>query len=374
MQQKVASEGGARVVLAHFATRPEVQKAIAKLILRRTVDERIVAAIESTLFGSAVDWAEVDRELSSIESVEERIATLREAIAKAPNDPNGGMRLTRLLVEAGQKDEALALGRRLRDQGFMTPLLARQLGDVLARAGLDEEAVRTYSEIVEFDPSSSSSRRLLGDIYLGHGWYGPAYRQYSTLTEAAPGDALAWLRLAAASAGTGRIDEALRLERKVASAQGNPGPTDPRRWARTMSAARLARLIAKPPKAVPGQDPKRRLASIKRELKELQLFSGPGTLVVLTWEDLATDLLLVTRVDEEDVALGDTIDAAAIGVSAVLLATTEAKRSSFAARVRNLPRDHAVALVRHDIGWDGKDFRVAVKERKLPRQATSVGL
>jgi tetratricopeptide (TPR) repeat protein len=284
------------------------------------------------------------------------------------------MRLVRLLVEAGNKDEALALGRRLRDQGFMTPLLARQLGDVLARAGLATEAVRTYSEIVEFDPYSTSSRRLLGDIYLGHGWYGPAYRQYSTLTETAPADALGWLRLAAAAAGTGRVDEALRLERKVASAQGNPGPTDPRRWARTMSAARLARLIAKPPKAAPGQDPKRRLASIKRELKELQLFSGPGTLVVLTWEDLASDLLLVTQLEGEDVALGESTDAAPVGVSAVLLATTEAARASFVARVRSVPRDQSVKLTRHDIAWDGKDFRVDVDTHQLADRATSAAL
>ncbi len=374
MQQRIESEGGARVALEHFRARPEVQKYVAKLILRRTVDERVVAAVEAALFGSAVDWREVDRELTSIEDPTERIATLREAMARAPDDPNGGMRLVRLLVEVGQKDQALALGRRLRDQGFMTPLLARQLGDVLARAGLATEAVRTYSEIVEFDPYSTSSRRLLGDIYLGHGWYGPAYRQYATLTEVAPEDALAWLRLAAAAAGTGRVDEALRLERKVSSAQGTPGPTDPRRWARTMSAARLARLIAQPPKAAPGQDPKRRLAGIKRELKELQLFSGPGTLVVLTWEDLAADVLLASQVEEEDVALGEATDAAPIGLSAVLLATTEAERATFVARVRNLPRDHAVQLTRHDIRWDQKDFHVRVETREVPARAASAPL
>ena len=38
----------------------------------------------------------------------------------------------------------------------MTPLLAQKLGDVLAHAGLAEEAVRTYSEIVERNRSASS--------------------------------------------------------------------------------------------------------------------------------------------------------------------------------------------------------------------------
>ncbi|MBN2191951.1 MAG: VWA domain-containing protein [Polyangiaceae bacterium] len=374
MQRSIDTEGDARVALGRFAARPEVKKYLAQLILRRAVDERLVAVVEAELFGRAVNWAELDRKLTEFEKIEDRIAKVREAMAKAPDDPNGGMRLVELLVEAGMKDEALALGRRLRDQGTMTPSLAQQLGNVLARAGLPEEAVRTYSEIVEFDPRNLASRRLLGDIYLGHGWYAPAYLQYSTLTEMDPDDPLAWLRLAGAAAGTGRIDEALRLERKVASAQGNPGPTDPRRWARMMSAARLARLIAKPPAAAPGQDPARRLASVQRELKELGLFSGPGTLVLLTWEDLATDLFLSAEVAGQAQALGEVIDAAPVGLSAVLASTPDANRATFTASVRNVPLDRTVKLLRQDIRWDGKAFQVVVKEHRLESRAASVAL
>jgi hypothetical protein len=251
----------------------------------------------------------------------------------------------------------------------MTPLIARQLGDVLARSGLDAEAVRTYSEIVEFDPNSIASRRLLGDIYLGHGWYEPAYRQYRTITEAAPADALGWLRLAAAAAGTGRVDEALRLERQVAGGQGNPGPTDPRRWARLSSAARLAKLLGRPP-----SNTKVPAASIKRELKELGLFSGPGTLVIVTWEELDADVVLATREAGKDVAQGELNDAAAVGLSSVLLATPDTARLALVARLRNLPRGHALALVRHDLVWDGRDFRVSITDRKLEPKATELGL
>ena len=65
---------------------------------------------------------------------------------------------------------------------------------------------------------------------MGHAWHDAAYRQYKTLTEQQPTDFSAWLRLASAAAGCGRLDEALRLERKVAEAEGTPGPDDPRRW------------------------------------------------------------------------------------------------------------------------------------------------
>jgi hypothetical protein len=271
------------------------------------------------------------------------------------------------LVEADKRDEAVALGRRLRDQGFLTPNIARQIGDVLSRAKLADEAVRTYSEIVEFDPDGIDSRRLLGDIYLGHGWYEPAYRQYRTITEEAKDDSLGWLRLAAAAAGTGRIDEALRLERKIASAQGTPGPNDPRRWARLLSAARLARLIDKPPK---GAQPD----SIKRKLKELQLFSGPGTLVLLTWEDLSADLMVATRVDNEDTGLGEATDAAKAGLYAVLLTSGDLERASLVARLRSPKKDDPVPMVRQDVTWNGKEFSVVVKKEDLPARATEANL
>jgi tetratricopeptide (TPR) repeat protein len=370
MQRKVDSAAAATQVLSRFGARPEVQKFLAKLILRRSVDQGVVNAIERSLFGSSVDWNKVDIELSEIEDIGKRIDKLREFIAKAPDDPNGGMRLIKLMIKAGKKDDAVALGRRLRDQGFLTPNIARGIGDVLARAGLADEAVRTYSEIVEFDPDGIDSRRLLGDIYLAHAWYEPAYRQYRTITEQSKDDPLGWLRLGAAAAGAGRTDEALRLERKIANAQGTPGPADPRRWARLLSSARLARLID----GGAGKPGAPKPESVKRELKELQLFSGPGALTVVTWEDLNVNLALVTRADDKDTALGEATDGAKVGLAAVLLSTPDAERASYVARLRSTKEDHDVAFVRHDIVWNGKDFKVAVKKQKLPANSTESAL
>jgi tetratricopeptide (TPR) repeat protein len=371
MQRKVSSEAGARTVLRHLSSRPEVQRFVARLILRRVVDPRVVAAVERVLFGSAVDWNSVDLKLTELEEPAARIDELRTVMARSPNDPNGQIRLVEQLALADRASEALTLGRRLRDRGLLTLRMARKLGDVLARQKLDEEAVRTYSEIVEFDPSSLASRSLLGDIYLGHGWYEPAYRQYKTVTDAAPDNALGWLRLAAAAAGSGRIDEALRLERKVATAQGRPGPNDPRRWARLWSAARLARLIAEPPK---GKNAPSR-ASVERKLKELGLFaSGAGTLVVLTWEDLGDNLLLVTRVDEQAAALGEQTDAAAAGLSAALLSKADRGRAQLVARLRSVPRQDPIALVLHEITWDGKKFAVQLKRLELAAGETLIEL
>ena len=368
LQQRVAGESAASYVVRYFSTRPEVQKYVAKLMLRRTVDAAMVRAIERELFGDQIDWVSVDAQLEALPGVEERIAELRKLAAKVPDDPNAGIRLVFAYVDAGRKDEAVALGRRLRDQGFLTPGIARRLGDALAEAGLDAEAVRTYSEIVEFDPTSRGSRQLLGDIYLGHGWYEPAYRQYRTLTEQSPEDALGWLRLAAAAAGNRRVDEALRVERKVASGQGTPGPNDPRRWARLLSAARLAELLADPKR---GPEESR---SIERKLKELQLWSGPGILSVVTWEELEADLLLVSRIGDDEAGVGELTDAAAVGLSALSMSGPDADRVELALRLRSALRRRPLEARFHRIAWNGKAFDVRVRRVDVPGREGGVTL
>jgi hypothetical protein len=167
------------------------------------------------------------------------------------------------------------------------------------------------------------------------------------------------------------VDEALRLERRVASAEGTPGPTDPRRWARLWSAARLAGLLSDPAASTYTEERKR---SIERELKELQLFSGPGRLVLLTWENLASDLLLVARAEDRDIALGDATDAAPAGLSAALLSPADAERAGFVARLRSLPSSRPISVVIYDIAWDNKRFHVRRSGHELPSRATEVAL
>ncbi len=135
-----------------------------------------------------------------------------------------------------------------------------------------------------------------------------------------------------------------------------------------MSAARLARLIASPPKG--GARPE----SVKRELKELGLFSGPGQLVLLTWEDLSADLVLTARVEGEDRALGDATDAAKTGLSALLMTSADADRAELAARLRSVPLDHAIPIQRQDIVWNGKDFSVRVAKKQLAAKSTQATL
>ena len=359
IQAKVRTEGAAEALLARFTGEREAQKLLAQAILRRSVDARIVAVVRRALFEDKIKWAEIDSEIAALATPEERATKLRELALTYPDDPEIAMRLVRALADAKQKDEALALGRRLRERGLMSPALSMSLGDVLAANGENDEAVRTYSEIVEFDPTSADSRRLLGDVYLRHAWYPAAYRQYKTLIDVASKDPLSFLRLAAAAAGSGRVDEALRLERQVATAEGTPGPNDPRAWARMASAARLGRLLADK-SAPPSQ-----AESVARKLKELGVFSGPAALIVLTWEDFGAALSLAGLDGDKDAPIGEATTALPVGLVSVLLPAADVDRLRWVARFRHDPPGRDVAFVAHTLIWDGKTFAVRVKSGTL---------
>jgi Ca-activated chloride channel family protein len=359
MQAKVRTEGAAEALLAHFAGQRETQKFIAHAILRRSVDPHMVAVVRRVLFDDRAHWAEIDNELAALVTPEERVARLRQATIAYPDDPEAMVRLVRALAAAKQTDEALALGRRLRERGLMSPSLSLVLGDVLADSGFTEDAARTYSEIVEFDPLSAESRRLLGDVYLRRGWYPAAYRQYQTLTDLAAADPVSWLRLGAAAAGAGRVDEALRIERQVATAEGTPGPSDPRAWARLFSAARLGRLYAESPAGSPQAE------AASRKLKELGVLTGPAALVLLTWEDYGAHLSLVGLDGLKETPVGEATSGPPVGLQALLLAATDVARLRWAVRWKDDPPGRDVAFVLHTLIWDGKAFRVEVTKGSL---------
>ena len=364
IQARVDTEEGADVVLSFLWTEPEARSFVARAILRRTVDPRLSSAVSRALFGGRIDWIKLDRELLDTAKPEDRLKKLREAMLGAPGDPSGDVRLVKLLAQTGNRAEARSHGRRLRDRGMNTPLLSLQLGDVLATAKEDEEeAKRTYSEIVEFDGESAASRRVLGDVFLRHAWYPEAYRQYKTLVDLDPRSQVSWLRLAASAAGSGRVDEAWRIERQVATGEGTPGPDDPRYWARLWSAARMGSLLEKPEAGTQDQ--------IARRLKELALFSGPGTLALLTWEDLDARLSLVNADDKKEQLAGELTDAGATGLVAMLTSNETWQKNAWAARWKSAPqREVAFKVVVLD--WNGKTFSVTVKRgvvRAEDRQA-----
>ena len=352
LQERVQTEAEIAVLLGHFTGENDARAYLARGLMRRLVDPALLAAVDTAMFTGGVDWNDVDRQMLLVvepDADAKRLAIVQTALLRSPGDPQGERRMIRLLADQGKLEEALARGRRLREQGLMTPVLAQQIGEVFVSYGQQEQAQRVFSEIVEFDPRSPGSRRLLGDIFFRHHWFERAYRQFQDLVDMTPDDALAVIRLARAAAGTGRVDEALRILRKVAAGEGRPGADDPRRFARLHAAVYLALLLSDPEKS--AETP---IASVARELGRLQLFDAPAVWTLLVWDDLGARLTLTA--DPPTPIAGDAIDAGVTGLYA--LQAPADGLPSLSVRHQGVVLDREVSFMRLTIAWDGKEFKV----------------
>ena len=180
------TEAEIELLLAHFDDEVEAKAFLARALLRRLVEPALIGAVERSMDGGTLDSDQIIAAATRATSAEQALKFVDEALAKhadASDDERLPLVLLRidLLFELGRIDEAIAAGRKLRERGLITPMLARKLGELLVEAGEADEAKRVFSEIVEYDPSGEYTRRLLGDIFLRHGWYQEAYRQYQDL-------------------------------------------------------------------------------------------------------------------------------------------------------------------------------------------------
>ncbi|MFV8749428.1 VIT domain-containing protein [Nannocystaceae bacterium ST9] len=357
LQATAATEAEIELLITHFWDRQDAREFVVRSLLRRLVDRNLIAAVERTVFGP-LDWSVIDAKIALETTDDDKLAALQAGLDQAPDAPEGELRMIDLLAQLGRIDDAIARGRRLRDRGQMTPVLAERLGELLVRKGEREEAKRVFSEIVEFDPSGEASRRMLGDIFLRHGWFQAAYHQYDDLL-ARTGDPADAIRMARAAAGSGRVDEGLRLLRKVVNGEGRPGADDPRRWARLHAALLLAQMLATDD-ALPAE-------KLTRELKRLQLFDAPTTWTFLLWQDLDSTLVLGPKplapdasADDIQAAIRDAqrvSDAIAAG-STGLWAIERGGLEDLEARHSGLVPPRDVVFERVVVIWDGAGFEV----------------
>jgi Ca-activated chloride channel family protein len=342
------SAGAAQRLFAHFAHDAQAEHLLARLVLRRALDPYVVAAARRALLGALIDWRAVDLQLASMPSDEARIGRLREIALTAGGDAECELRLMKYLLRTNRRPEALALAARLRERGLLSPYLLRDLGELEVAAGLRDEALRTYSEIVEFDPRSVAARQLVGDTLLAHGYHDAAYGQYRTLVELSGGSPESQLRLSLAAAGAGRSDEALRILRGVAGDAAEPSSDDPRLFARLHASALLARLHA-------GANGSERDA-LARKLAELHVLEPGARLYVLTWDRLDAVLGLSTN-------QGDVLDAPAAGLVALSASELPLEALRAAVTLRSEHDDRGPVHYRlHALSYDGGAFRSEIVE------------
>jgi Ca-activated chloride channel family protein len=191
---------------------------------------------------SGVDWALVEQVLARATTPAGRLRALRQLVQQTPGSFELQLRLLEELEAQRRVPEARRLAERLRADPLADPGVRTAIGELYLRLDLEDEARRTFSEIVEFQPLDELARRRLGDLYRAHGWYEDAYRQYETLVSIRPDDPTALLLLAQAAAGAGRVDEALRLEQRVMETSERGATEGLARTAMLWSSVRFAEL------------------------------------------------------------------------------------------------------------------------------------
>jgi TonB family protein len=222
--------------------------AAARVFLRAAILARVQTPEELRLvrssFGlsSSVDWELVNRVVERQPSAAARIRTLRKFLTDFPYSFDLKLRLLEELERAGRIEEARRFAHRLREDPSADPGVRTAVGELFLRFGDEDEARRVFSEIVEFAPLDELARRRLGDLYRAHGWFEDAYRQYLTLSEIRPDDPTVFLLLAQAAAGSGRIDEALRLEQRLTETAQPGQASGVARTAILWSSVRFAKL------------------------------------------------------------------------------------------------------------------------------------
>jgi hypothetical protein len=104
-------------------------------------------------------------------------------------------------------------------------------------------------------------------------------------------------------------------------------------------------------------------------MKELGLFSGPGTLAILTWEDRDAHLYIGAADDKNGALAGETTDAGSVGLYSVLSANDAFAKVQHAVRWKSDAPGRAVKFKLSVISWDGKAFHVTVKDGSIDQAA-----
>jgi len=360
IERRVRSPESVAGLISAFSRYPTAQRYLRRRIMRHALDPDLTMGL---WYGHTVNWGAVKRGLVAIKDPDKRLTELRKILEKHPDDPAGRNILVAVLFENEKYDEARAEASRLKRDGLATPVTLAILCDLQADAGHENEARRSCSELVEFNSEDPLARQRLGDLFLRHGWYGAAYRQYRTLVEVLGSTKpSAMLRLAAAAAGMGKIDEALRIERKVAAGEGEPGPDDPRRWARLHSAVRLSKMILQA-QAGSEQD---KVKALTRSLKRTQVAGTPTTMVVLVWEDLESVLELLAEVDDKPFAVADRVVSPWTGLMMLDVGELPPAELELSVKLRSAKLKRAVGFSLITITWDGKNFTLDEKRGELP--------
>jgi hypothetical protein len=160
-----------------------------------------------------------------------KAARLRQLVREWPDDLELALRLLDAYEDADDTASERSLARSLRRRDDANAKVRTSVGEAYLRLAKrpggspldEEEAKRSFGEIVEFAVDDPVTRRRLGDLLRSHGWYEDAFRQYETLAKLTPDDPAVSLLLAAAAAGMGKVEEAVGWAEKAGASAAPDG-------------------------------------------------------------------------------------------------------------------------------------------------------
>lgn len=176
-----------------------------------------------------------------------RLLVVQRYLRLSPHDAHLRRRELALLEALGNKDELLSASLEVRQDPFLNASLLADDASALRRIGREDEARRTFGELVERAPNIPFARAFLGDRLLDEGLYDEATTAYEALLRLVPEDAAASFRLALAHAGGGRLDIASRMLAHVAQTGGRSSDPDIGELASLTAAVLFAEARAKHP-------------------------------------------------------------------------------------------------------------------------------
>ncbi|MFO0709035.1 MAG: AgmX/PglI C-terminal domain-containing protein [Sandaracinus sp.] len=258
---------------------PTARAYLHRVILRFVSSPDQVRYVRSVLgLEPQVEWLVFARLWQTNTSPEVRLRLVRRWLEVAPDDLDLRLRLLSLLEQTSALPEARRVARELRADPLSDAKVRTEVGEFWLRQNDEAEARRVFSEIVEHTPLDPWARQRLGDLYRAHGWYDDAYREYRTLSVLRPDDGEVLLLLARAAAGAGRIDEALRLEQRLAES------TDPGDDAGAAASARLWSWLRLSELAATADDEALRADARRRMRENGVLRDPPAMLVAITFD------------------------------------------------------------------------------------------
>jgi tetratricopeptide (TPR) repeat protein len=272
--------GGQRVQLAASFPSDSSAGSYLRAVVLRSLGSARQVALARRLLGlddHNIDWTVFDRLYRRAGTPAAKLRLVRRWLEIAPDEMDLRLRLLQLLEETDNLPEARRLAWALRADPLADAAVRTAVGEFWLRQERPDDARRVFSEIVERAPLDPWARRRLGDLYRAHAWPDDAYREYRALGQLRQGDDEVFLLLARAAADAGRVDEALRLEQRVAEGADGDAEEGEAAVAQAWTRVRLALLRAE------TEDPAMDAAVLRRQRHSGALRAPPELFAAVTW-------------------------------------------------------------------------------------------